>query len=242
MNRIPSSFIVPVLLLCGQLITGHDVKEDASWKTWVNGGLASSGSIAGPTGLFRINRVTTSTFRDLRLSGYGLGDDSYFYLRFKSSSKYRQPLDRLYYFSTLSFQRNTRNNIALRNHYNQGFGFFASQYDNGHVNVELGHAFDMADYLNDTRKTSYLKSGLYWDQDIQRVSIKLDAEYFYQISEVTQGENLSRYEVFLSVRAMLTRSLSFVIGYEYEQIQDNNTGSGTVIFLLGWNQKLKWTL
>lgn len=234
--------IIPVLLILTHFLFGHDIKEQAAWKTWGNAGLASTRSSVGPTGLLRLNRVTSSTYRDLRMSAYGLGNDSYYNLRLKSSSKYRPPLNRLYYFATLSFQRNTRNNIAIRNHYNQGFGFFAAQYDGGHVNTELGHAFDMADYLNDTRKTSYIKSGFYWDHDVKRISIKLDAEYFYQISEVVNQENLSRFEILFSGKMMLTRSLSCILGYEYEHIQDNNTRSGTVIFLLGWNQKLKWTL
>lgn len=242
MNRWVLGFVVPFLFLCDHGLSGHETKEAATWRVWVKPGLASSGSATGPTGLFRINRITENTFHDLRFSGYGLEDDSYFYLRFKSSNKYRKPLDRLYYFSTLSFQRNTRTNIAIRYHYNQGFGYFASQYGSGHINAEIGHAFDMADYLNDTRKASYIKSGIYWDHDAKRMSFKLEAEYFYQISEVIMTDNLSRYEVFISARTMLTRSLSFVIGYEYEQIQDNHTSSGTVLLLLGWNQKLKWNL
>ena len=233
-------FFIFLSLLIPKLVA-HDVKEEARWKTWANGGLASGGSQTGPTGLFRINRVTSSSFRDLRFSGYGIGKDSYFNLRYKSSSKYRKPFDRLYYFSTLLFQRNTRNNVAIRNHYNQGFGVFATNYGNGHINLELGHAFDMADYLNDTRKTSYVKSGFYWDHDLSKFSIKLETEYFYQISDVIENENLSRYEINFSLKMVLSRSLFVVGGYEIEHIQDNNTQSGTVLILLGWNHPLNWT-
>lgn len=237
----PIRFLSLIIVLLLTLLYAHEENEKARWRAWSNAGFASSVSTIGPTGLMRINRITDHTFRDVRLSGYGVGSDSYFHLRYKSSSRYRKPLDRLYYFSTLVFQRNTRNNVSIRYHYNQGLGLFASRYRSGHINVEAGHAFDMADYLNDTRKTSYAKGGLYLDQDIGKMALKVDAEYFHQISDIIDGENLSRTEVFLSLTAPLSPSLYIVLGYELEQIQDNNTRSETVLLLLGWKQKLNWT-
>jgi len=234
-------YLVLFYFFSATLILAHDEKEAANWKTWSNAGIASNASTAGLTGIFRINRTTENTFRDVRLFGYALGSDSYFYLRYKSSSKYRKPLDRFYYFSTLSFQRNTINNISLRSHYNQGFGSFLAQYDSGHLNIELGHAFDMADYLNDTRKTSYLKSGIYLDQDIFKSALKMDAEYFYQISEIVEKENLSRYEIIVSWTRPLPKNMYVTLGYELEHIQNNDTQSSSLFILLGWKQRLKWT-
>ena len=55
----------------------------------------------------------------------------------------------------------TRVDMNFQYHCNQGFGYFANQYKNGLINIEIGHGFDMSDYLNATRKTSYIKSGIF---------------------------------------------------------------------------------
>ena len=71
------------------------------------------------------------------------------------------------------------------------FGYFAKRYQSGLINIEIGHGFDMSDYLNATRKTSYIKGGAFWDHDAKWFSSKLEFEHFQQISEVVES-NLSR--------------------------------------------------
>ena len=67
-------------------------------------------------------------------------------------------------------------------------------YKDGHVITEISHAYDMSDYLNNNRKTSYARSGIYWDYSSKFFGSKLEFEYFYQISEVVE-ENLSRTQI-----------------------------------------------
>ena len=51
--------------------------------------------------------------------------------------------------------------VNLRYHGDQGFSRFLNNSNFGHVNTEIALAYDISDYLNDSRKTLYLKSGLY---------------------------------------------------------------------------------
>lgn len=75
----------------------------------------------------------------------------------------------------------------------------------------------MSDYLNDTRKTSYLKGGLFWDLDISLTSFAIDFEYFYQISDVVPEETaLSRYEISAEMNVWIRDPWLVIAGYEEE--------------------------
>jgi hypothetical protein len=217
-----------------------DTTDVPQWKHYARLGLVEGQETTGGVGYYRLNRRTRYTFRDLRLFAYELDRNAYVYLRYKSSDRFHR-LSYLYRFTTLAFQRNTRAGVALRYHYNQGMGLFLLDYRRGHINVELAHAYDMSDYLNDTRKTSYVKGGFYWDHDAPRFSTKLEVEYFYQISEVVEV-NLTRTQLFGEVRLPLTGKLALVGGYEvevYPGARRPNPASWSLV--LGWRKPLTWS-
>jgi hypothetical protein len=83
-------------------------------------------------------------------------------------------------------------------------------YKTGHINSEIAHAYDMSDYLNDTRKTSYIKGGFYWDHDAPRFSTKVELEYFYQISEVVET-NLTRTQLMAEMIVPIKSNFSLII-------------------------------
>ncbi len=221
-----------LILLLTLLPAEENTENAAKWSQYARSGLTHDQNVNGGHIYFRIKRTTSNTFRDLRMFGYGLGGDSYIYLRYKSSLKYSH-FGRLYNFTTVSYQKNTRAELNLRYHFNQGLGFFLSKYKNGHINAELGHAYDMSDYLNDTRKTSYLKSGFYWDHSIQNVSIKLDAEWFKQISEIVEAA-LSRFQFFSELSYPVNNHFALIIGFEQDYYTENNNHAQSYYISLGW--------
>ena len=124
--------------------------------------------------------------------------------------------------------------MDLQYHYNQGFGYFLNQYDNGLINIEIGHGFDMSDYLNATRKTSYIKGGIFWDHDASFFSTKLEFEHFQQISEIVES-NLSRNQYILEVLFPYKESLFFNINLEVEDfIIPKQTDASSLTIALGW--------
>jgi len=239
---------MPLWVLIGFLFLGSlladrppstDSNEVSLWKQYARLGAVRDEGLQGTSGYYRLNRRTNLTFRDLRLFTYALGKDSYIFLRYKSSNKYRR-LSWLYNFTTLFYQRNTRANVSLRYHFNQGLGAFIHQSATGHITVEVGQAYDMSNYLNSDRKTSYLKTGLYWDQDLFRLSTKWEAEYFYQISEVVEA-NLTRTQLQGELLYSLGRGFSVIVGYELEYYSSNRRPESWYLEL-GWKQPLSWSL
>ncbi len=216
-----------------------DSSEVPLWKQYARLGAVRDEGLQGISGYYRLNRRTDLTFRDLRLFAYALGEDSYIFLRYKSSNKYRK-LSWLYNFTTLFYQRNTRANVSLRYHFNQGLGAFIHQSSTGHITAELGQAYDMSNYLNSDRKTSYLKTGLYWDQDLFRLSTKWEVEYFYQISEVVEA-NLSRTQLQGELLYSLGHGFSVIMGYELEYYSPHRRPESWYLEL-GWKQPLQWSL
>ncbi|MDD9888545.1 MAG: hypothetical protein OXU46_08025 [Candidatus Marinimicrobia bacterium] len=214
--------------------------DSIAWKQYAQGGMANSDSLSGGFGYYRLNRQTEKTFRDLRLFAYGLKKDSFIYLRYKTSDKYTTR-PRFYRYTITSYRKNTRANVALQYHFNQGFGLFINQYEDGLINAELGHAFDMSDYLNETRKTSYIKTGAFWDHDTNQFSTKLELEYFKQISEVVEND-LSRIQYMLEVIVPIKAGLSFNMNYEMEDYMGKSlTDASSLTFAIGWQGNLKWT-
>ena len=197
----------------------------------------------GLSGYYRLNRSSNYSFGDLRLYLYGLKDNSYVFIRYKSSSKYRK-WPRFYRFSTIAYQKNTKAGVALRYHFNQGLGLFVLPYSKGHIITEIAHAYDMSDYLNDNRRTSYARGGLYWDHDTKLFNTKLEVEYFYQISEEVE-ENLSRTQAMAEVIIPITKGFSAIIIYEIESYRDLDIAvainKGSLSFSLGWKGTIPWT-
>ena len=109
-----------------------------------------------------------------------------------------------------------------------------NQYDRGLVNIEIGHGFDMSDYLNATRKTSYLKGGIFWDHNSPWFSTKLEFEHFQQISEIVES-NLSRNQYIFEVIIPYKEKLYFNINLEVEDfIIPTQIDASSLTIALGW--------
>jgi hypothetical protein len=117
----------------------------------------------------------------------------------------------------MSLRHNSISDLKIRYHYNQGFGGFVFEKPTTHLTAEAALSYDMSDYLSDTRKTSYLKWGLFWDVDIGPTSISLDFENFKQISDRVLGEvDQSRYELSVELNIPIWKNVQLTFGYEEE--------------------------
>ena len=112
-------------------------------------------------------------------------------------------------------------------------------YKNGHVITEIAHAYDMSDYLNDNRKTSYARTGIYWDNDTKFLSSKLEVEYFHQISEMVE-QNLSRTQIMLEIIIPIKKGISSSLIYETENYKRLNNNPNSISFSIGWQGNMKW--
>ena len=99
----------------------------------------------------------------------------------------------------------------------------------------------MSDYLNDNRKTSYARAGLYWDYDTKFFSSKLEIEYFQQISEVVV-DNLSRTQIMSEIIIPLKNNISASLIYETENYKELNNNANSLSLSIGWKGNLKWIL
>ena len=100
--------------------------------------------------------------------------------------------------------------------------------------IEIGHGFDMSDYLNATRKTSYLKGGIFWDHNSPWFSTKLEFEHFQQISEIVES-NLSRNQYIFEVIIPYKEKLYFNINLEVEDfIIPTQIDASSLTIALGW--------
>jgi len=214
--------------------------DSLRWKHYARGGMVSADTSNGGFSYYRINRRTETTFRDLRFFAYGLKADTFIYIRYKSSDKYRTR-PQFYRYTTTSYRKNTRAGVSLQYHFNQGFGLFLKEYKNGRMNFEVGHAFDMSDYLNEERKTSYIKTGFFWDYDASRFSTKLELEHFQQISEINVS-NLSRNQYMVELIIPFKNGVSFNMNYELEDyLGKGQADASSITFAMGWQGNLKWT-
>ena len=99
--------------------------------------------------------------------------------------------------------------------------------------------FDTSDYLNATRKTSYVKTGLFWDHDINYFSSKLEFEHFAQISEVIENR-LSRNIYLFQLFFPLNNGIFININYEKEDyIGENQTDAASITLAVEWKGILK---
>ena len=195
----------------------------------------------GGLGFFRLKRIKGNTFHDLRLLGLFIPDNTLATARYKSSNKY-EAFPKLYRFTVTSLRRSSVSNLNIRYHYNQGFGAFLFDRPSTHLTSELALSYDMSDYLNDTRKTSYLKGGLFWDFDIARSSFAIDFEYFHQISDIhTDATSLSRTEISAEMNFWVREPWLFTAGYEQEFYTASERGdSRHIYFSVGFRRPLDW--
>ena len=226
-----SFFLVGITILSAQA-------DSVVWKHYARGGIVIADSTSGGLGYYRINRRSETIFRDLRLFAYGLKNDAFIYLRYKSSDKY-ETHPKFYRYTTTSYRKNTRAGVDLQYHFNQGLGMFVKEYKSGLMNLEIGHAFDMSNYLNETRKTSYVKTAFFWDHDGSGFSTKLELEHFRQISEINVN-NLSRNQYMFVLIIPLKNSVSLNMIYEMENYLENKRGTvSSITFSVGKKGNLK---
>ena len=241
--------VIITLLLLSNIVFSESTQVDSvNWKQYIRAGTVQVSQDKGISGYYRLNRTSDYYFGDLRLYFYGLENNSYVYIRYKNSSKFRR-YSRLYRFTTFAYQKNKKAGVALRYHFNQGLGVFVLPYKNGHVITEIAHAYDMSDYLNDTRKTSYLKYGFFWDINFSKIFMNLDFEYFSQISDLLPNEVLSnRYEVSSKINYQLNKFLNVTFGIEYEKyifkefIINKNETYNSFYLGIGFKEILEWKL
>lgn len=226
-----SFFLVGITILSAQA-------DSVVWKHYGRGGIVIADTSSGGLGYYRINRRSETIFRDLRLFAYGLKNDAFIYLRYKSSDKY-ETHPKFYRYTTTSYRKNTRAGVDLQYHFNQGLGMFVKEYKSGLMNLEIGHAFDMSNYLNETRKTSYVKTAFFWDHDGSGFSTKLELEHFRQISEINVN-NLSRNQYMFVLIIPLKNSVSLNMIYEMENYLENKRGNvSSITFSVGKKGNLK---
>ena len=173
------------LLFTITVLWAHNPKENPSrWKIYLRGGIVSvdENNLGGAT-YSRLKRTTGYTFQDVRFFVHIFKEDQDIRVRYKFS-EISLNLPRFYNFTTVSFQRNSLVNVNLRYHYNQGLGLFLSNTDSGNMTAEMGIAYDMSDYLEETRKTSYLKTAFSYDRNTRNIITKLELDYFHQISDI----------------------------------------------------------
>ena len=222
-----------IFLLFFTTVTGQ--ADSTNWKHYFRLGAAGVDSSTGAFGYYRLNMQNKTAFRDLRFFSYSLDKNSFVHLRYKSSDKYISRPN-FYWYTITSFRKNTRANLNLQYHFNQGFGYFIKDYDNGLINAELGHAFDTSDYLNATRKTSYLKTGIFWDHNTNYFSSKLEIEYFEQISEVIENK-LSRGQYLIQLIIPMNKNYFVNINFEKEEFFDKNqTDASSISLAIQWNK------
>jgi hypothetical protein len=234
-------FLVGITILSAQA-------DSVIWKHYGRGGIVIADTSSGGLGYYRINRRSETVFRDLRFFAFGLKNDAFIYIRYKSSDKYKTH-SKFYRYTTTSYRKNTRAGVDLQYHFNQGFGVFLKEYKNGLmnlkkyssglVNLEIGHAYDMSNYLNETRKTSYVKTAVFWDHDGSAFSTKLELEHFRQISEINVN-NLSRNQYVFELIIPLKNSVSLNMIYELENYLENKRGNvSSITFSVGKKGNLK---
>ena len=231
------------LLLLIKTLFAHDPKLDSpDWTSYSRVGYVNVTDNSGLATYARIKRTTSHSFRDLRLYANIFEKEQDIRLRQKSSRIFIN-IPWIYNFTTISYQRNTLVDISLRYHYNQGIGFFLQKKEKHNTTIELGIAYDMSDYLNDTRKTSYAKLSLTNDQSFKKLSSKVEINYFQQITDVNTY-NLSRFQTMIEVYIKTINNFNLLVGgyQEFPRKQNFNNKNTIFYFTINWKKKLEWSL
>jgi len=230
-----------LIILIFSLIYGHDPSMDVTplWKTYSRINYVQDANKQSGAGIYaRLKRVKGNQFNDIRLFGNALANDQYVYLRYKSSQIFSTYPD-WYRFTTVSYEKNTLANVSLRYHYNNGIGYFLNKSKTGNMTFELGLAYDMSDYLNDTWKTSYIKSAFTWDAIISKFESKVELEYFSQISDFVDSD-LTRFQILGEIQYPIIPNISFILSYSQELTKDMGFDSEatTISYSFGWEKPI----
>ena len=220
-----------LLATCFSFIFSHDIDDHSNWKQYFRGSYIQDENNDSGLGIYyRLNKKSKYTFRDIRAYLHFIKDYEYKKIRYKSSNKFID-FKRFYNYSTISIDQNSKIGVNVRYHGNQGLGFFIKESNNGHINAEIALAYDISDYLNDSRKTSYLKSGVYYDKKINNNEIKIEVEYYTQITDLIDNIDLSRLELLVESYFEINENLNLIIGYELENFESTDNNLNSSIFL-----------
>ncbi len=230
-----------LIIFCYSLVYGHDPNKDIAsvWTAYSRLNFVQDADQQSGAGIYaRLKRVKGNQFNDIRLFGNALENDQYLYLRHKSSQIFSTYPD-WYRFTTVSYEKNTLANVSLRYHYNNGIGYFLNKSNTGNMTFELGLAFDMSDYFNDTWKTSYIKSAFTWDATISKFESKIELDYFSQISDIVQSD-LTRVQILGEIKYPITPGLSFILSYSQELSKniEFDSEAKTLSYSIGWQKPI----
>ncbi len=237
--------LIFIFFLISALLNGHNPnKELPNWKHYNRMGYVRSGDYSkGFATYLRLKRTTSYTFRDLRFYGYFFNDNQEIRIRQKTSRRFMN-FDWIYSFNTLVYERNTYLNIDLRYHYNQGLGWLIRNSNSGNSTLEIGLAFDNSDYLQNNQKTSYLKNGLTYDQNISIFSIKTEVNYFHQFNKKIKDNDQSRVQILGECEWKLKHWLSIVGGMKHDAYLNKTFNLDQALYFLSleWNKPLQWNI
>tara|TARA_B100001996_G_scaffold364887_1_gene334273 strand:+ start:2847 stop:3566 length:720 start_codon:yes stop_codon:yes gene_type:complete len=237
--------IIFIFVVALNLLNGHNPdKELPRWKHYSRIGFIRSGdNIKGLATYLRFKRTTSYTFRDLRFYGHFFNNNQEIRLRQKTSRRFMN-FDWIYSFNTLFYERNTFLNVDLRYHYNQGLGWLIRNTDVGNSTIEIGLAFDNSDYLQNNQKTSYVKNGFTFDQNISMFSIKTECNYFHQFNKNIDGSDQSRVQILGEFEWELKRWISIIGGIKHDlYLKKLFSLDQTFYFLsLEFNKALLWNI
>ena len=224
-------------LILFSFLLSHDTNLTSSWKQYFRGSyIVDESGGKGFGGYFRLNKKNNYTFRDFRAYLHFVDDYQYKKIRYKSSNKFLDFMN-LYNFSTVSIDQNSKIGVNIRYHGNQGIGFFLKETKNTRLNTEIALSYDISDYLNDSRKTSYIKSGMYYDKIFKENEIKLEIEYYSQITDLIDEIDLSRFEFLFESHFNINESLDFIIGYELESFNTTDESfNSSIFFSIGYDK------
>ena len=230
------------ILLC-TCIHCHDLKDDfIKWKKYSRlSAIQSKNSKIGAGTYFRLKRHTKNTFKDLRIFAHWISkNDTYFKLRYKDSKKFIK-FSQFYKFTVVSFDQNKKVGLNIRSQGGQGMGYFLFDYDYGHINTEFSFSYDIMDHLNDTKKTSYIKVGAFWDNKLPIFETKLEFEAIYQISDIVD-DDLSRLEILLEFYYPIMQNINIIAGYEREEYFNQVKSGHSYFFSIGYKKYIDWEL
>ena len=221
-----------VTLVALSFLFAHDPdNEKIVIDDFIRIGLVSNAEIEqnGLGSFYRLKRVTNNTFRDLKMYAHFFDSRSELKMRVKSSNKYDFNSN-LYHFTTYSYHKSGNN---LRYHFNQGVGFLLRNTKKGNFTSEVGWAYDKSDFIDSDEKTTYIKSAISLDQNFEKLKIKLELEYYDQISEILVFD-LSRFETNLEIQYKLNKYWDAVFSLDREVYTENENqfrSDPTTIFI-----------
>ena len=178
---------------------------------------------------YRLKRITKNTFRDLKMYAHFFDSLSEIKMRIKSSNKYDFNPN-LYHFTTYNYHKSGNN---LRYHFNQGVGALLKNSQKGNFTSEIGWAYDKSDFIDSDEKTTYLKSAVSFDRNFEKLKMKLELEYYHQISELLIVD-LSRFETNLEFQYKINKYWDAVFSLDrevYTESKNQFRSNPTTIFI-----------